>query len=126
MNWSLQKLNVACAKKIENKESPPKVVTPTVNEESVIRTVCLANEGGGEDALYMRGDLVRAVAMLPRVILLLFFRGDGKVARKNRDIFVALLLLNQRQLITKKIYFVFYYVLSIVSVFFLVKIPKYY
>jgi hypothetical protein len=33
MNWSLQKLNVACAKKIENKESPPKVVTPTVNEE---------------------------------------------------------------------------------------------
>jgi hypothetical protein len=37
MNWSLQKLNVACAKKIENKESPPKVVTPTVNEESVIR-----------------------------------------------------------------------------------------
>jgi hypothetical protein len=34
MNWSLQKLNVACAKKIENKESPPKVVTPTVNEES--------------------------------------------------------------------------------------------
>jgi hypothetical protein len=36
MNWSLQKLNVACAKKIENKESPPKVVTPTVNEESVI------------------------------------------------------------------------------------------
>jgi len=102
MNWSLQKLNVACAKKIENKESPPKVVTPTVNEESVIRTVCLANEGGGEDPLYMRGDLVRAVAMLPRVILLPFFRGDGKVARKNRDIFVALLLLNQRQLITKK------------------------
>lgn len=44
----------------------------------------MANEGGGEDALYMRGGLARAVAMLPRVILLPFPVEMKKLLGKNR------------------------------------------
>lgn len=59
--------NVASTKeeRIRCTESPPMNIIHRCSNRSGV----LANEGGGEDGLYMRGNLERAVAMLTRVLL---------------------------------------------------------
>lgn len=75
-NSGIQKLNVASVlyEKKEYTESPPKVVAPSMKMHWSSNEMkrWLVNEDGGEDGLYMRGDLGRAVAILTRVRLLLF------------------------------------------------------